>query len=110
MSTRRAVDDARRRGSARSASTPQSIPQLVLAYGVDVVYGSNLKDVEAVARSFDSQIQLDRVNAATLTGRTPLDEVRTTLARLTIPRTTSTIGSTSSQRRRCCRTASTSTG
>ena len=62
------------------------VPQLVLNYGVDVVYGSNLKDVEAVARSFGTQIQLDRpVNAATLTGRTPLDEVRTTLDRLVNP-------------------------
>ena len=62
------------------------VPQLVLNYGVDVVYGSNLKDVEAVARSFGTQIQLDRpVNAVTLTGRTPLDEVRTTLDRLVNP-------------------------
>ena len=61
------------------------MPRLVSAYGVDVVYGSNLKDVEAVARSFESQIRLERVNAATLTGRTPLDEVRATLARLTDP-------------------------
>lgn len=62
------------------------IPQLVLNYGVDVVYGSNLKDVEAVARSFETQIQLDHpVNTATLTGRTPLDDVRTTLARLVEP-------------------------
>jgi hypothetical protein len=62
------------------------VPFLVLNYGVDVVYGSNLKDVEAVARSFDTQIQLDRpVKAATLTGRTPLDEVRTTLERLEEP-------------------------
>ena len=51
------------------------MPRLVSAYGVDVVYGSNLKDVEAVARSFESQIRLERVNATTLTGRTPLDEV-----------------------------------
>jgi hypothetical protein len=36
----------------------------VQAYGVDVVYGSNLKDVEAAARSFETQIQLDRVNTA----------------------------------------------
>ena len=63
-----------------------NVPELVLNYGVDVVYGSNLKDVEAVARSFDTQIQLERpVNAATLTGRTPLEEVRTTLARLVDP-------------------------
>lgn len=59
---------------------------LVLAYGVDVVYGSTLKDVEAAARSFDTQIQLDRaLNAATLTGRTPLEEIRTVLGRLTSP-------------------------
>ncbi|MGA5900476.1 helicase-related protein [Streptomyces venetus] len=63
-----------------------AIPHLVDAYGVDVVYGSNLKDVEAVARSFDTQLQLDRtINAATLTGRTPLDEVRTNLERLVTP-------------------------
>jgi hypothetical protein len=62
------------------------VPQLVRTYGVDVVYGSNLKDVEAVARSFDTQIQLDPpVNSATLTGRTPLDEVRQTLGRLVDP-------------------------
>lgn len=64
----------------------RAIPRLALDYGVDVVYGSSLKDVEAAARSFDTQIQLDRaVNAATLTGRTPLDEVRDTLERLTNP-------------------------
>jgi hypothetical protein len=62
-----------------------AMPDLVLNYGVDVVYGSTLRDVEAVARSFDSQIRLERVNAATLTGRTPLDEVRLTLDRLTNP-------------------------
>jgi len=64
------------------------IPELILAYGVDVVYGSTLKDVEAAARSFETQIQLaPPVNAARLTGRTPLDEVRETLARLTDPET-----------------------
>jgi len=83
--TRRAVDDP----TAVAAETRISIevlPQLVSIYGVDVVYGSTLKDVEAVTRSFDTQIQLQRtVNAATLTGRTPLEEVRATLARLTDP-------------------------
>ena len=62
------------------------IQDLVLAYGVDVIYGSNLKDVEAAARSFETQIQLEReLNSATLTGRTPLDEVRNALDRLTDP-------------------------
>jgi hypothetical protein len=83
--TRRAVDDP----AAVAAETGVDVakmPDLALAYGVDVVYGSNLKDVEAVARSFETQLQLDReVNARTLTGRTPLDEVRDTLAKLTEP-------------------------
>jgi hypothetical protein len=68
------------------AIEPAVIPALVEAYGVDVVYGSTLKDVEAAARSFDTQIQLDRpLITATLTGRTPLEEVRTILGRLTSP-------------------------
>jgi hypothetical protein len=83
--TRHAVDDPAAVAAAIGIN-PSSMSQLVLNYGVDVVYGSTLKDVEAVARSFDTQIQLDRpVNAATLTGRTPLDEVRTTLERLVAP-------------------------
>ena len=83
--TRRAVDDPGGVATAIGIDL-SSVPQLVSDYGVDVVYGSNLKDVEAVARSFDTQIQLERpVNAATWTGRTPLDEVRTTLARLVEP-------------------------
>ncbi len=84
QATRRAVDEPEL-VAAEIGVEAAVIPQLVLAYGVDVVYGSNLKDVEAVARSFDSQIRLDRVNAATLTGRTPLEEVRATLDRLTHP-------------------------
>jgi Helicase conserved C-terminal domain len=83
--TRRAVEDPAA-VAAEISVDPRVIPALVSAYGVDVVYGSNLKDVEAAARSFETQIQLDPpVNPATLTGRTPLDEVRTTLARLTTP-------------------------
>jgi hypothetical protein len=82
--TRRAVEDPAA-VAAEIAIDVDSISDLVRAYGVDVVYGSNLKDVEAAARSFETQIQLDRVNAATLTGRTPLDEVRETLERLTEP-------------------------
>jgi len=83
--TRRAVDDPTA-VAAEIGVDPVILPRLVHNYGVDVVYGSNLKDVEAVARSFDTQIQLDRpVNPATLTGRTPLDEVRTSLARLVEP-------------------------
>lgn len=81
---RLAVDDPVRVAADLGIDTGM-VPGLVMAYGVDVVYGSTLKDVEAVARSFDTQIQLDRVNAETLTGRTPLEDVRTILARLTNP-------------------------
>ncbi len=83
--TRRAVDDSTG-VSAETGLSVDVLPALVSIYGVDVVYGSTLKDVEAVTRSFETQIQLPRaVNAATLTGRTPLDEVRSTLGRLTSP-------------------------
>src|SRR5262249_43056518 len=61
------------------------LDELVNFYGVDVVYGSTLKDVEAAARSFEAQITLSPVNSATLTGRTPLEEVRLTLQRLIRP-------------------------
>ena len=71
---------------AAEAGVPvEAVPGLVSVYGVDVVYGTNLKDVEAAARSFESQLRLERLNPRTLTGRTPLEEVRTTLGRLTDP-------------------------
>lgn len=71
---------------ASEAGVPSTaLPGLVWAYGVDVVYGTNLKDVEAAARSFESQIPIEPLHPVTLTGRTPLEEVRTILARLTEP-------------------------
>lgn len=83
--TRRAVDDPIA-VAAETGLEVEVLAELVSMYGVDVVYGSTLRDVEAVSRSFETQFQLPRaVNAATLTGRTPLDEVRSTLGRLTNP-------------------------
>ena len=63
----------------------EAIPGLLSLYGVDVVYGSTLKDVEAVARSFEAQIPLHPLTPVSLTGRTPLDEVRDALKRLKEP-------------------------
>jgi hypothetical protein len=57
---------------------------LVSNYGVDVVYGNTVRDVDAARRSLDTQLGFD-VNAATLTGQTPFDEVRTVLDRLDHP-------------------------
>jgi len=71
---------------ARTIGVPEEVlPDLVWAYGVDVVYGSTLKDVEAAVRSADSQVPIEHLNSETLTGRTPLDDVRSTLERLTNP-------------------------
>jgi hypothetical protein len=64
---------------------PEVLANLVLIYGVNVAYGSTLKDVEAAARSADSQIPIEQLNSETLTGRTPLEDVRSILERLTNP-------------------------
>lgn len=61
-------------------------PKLIDLYGVDVVYGNTLRDLEAVARSFETQIRVTGpVQHASLTGRTDFEEVRQTLARLEKP-------------------------
>lgn len=57
---------------------------LISIYGVDVVYGNTVRDVDAARRSLDTQLGFD-VNAATLTGQTPFDEVRRVLDRLDHP-------------------------
>jgi hypothetical protein len=68
--------------AAEVGVSPESIDFLVSAYGVGIVYGNTLPDVDAAARSFQTQIPLDPINWATLTGRTPLNEVRAVLDRL----------------------------
>lgn len=81
---RRALADPA--GVAAELGVPADvIEDLVWAYGVDVVYGSTLKDVEAAARSAESQIPIEHLNSATLSGRTPLEDVRSILERLTNP-------------------------
>jgi hypothetical protein len=61
-------------------------PDLVSLYGTNVVYGNTIRDLDAVARSVETQIQVaGMVNTATLTGRTDFDEVRNTLHRLERP-------------------------
>jgi len=61
---------------------------LISLYGVDVIYGNTLRDLDAVARSLETQIGVDGpVNAASLTGRTEFDQVRSTLDRLENPET-----------------------
>jgi hypothetical protein len=59
---------------------------LISAYGTDVVYGNNLRDLDAVIRSAETQIQVDGpVVTQSLTGRTSFDEVRAVLNNLESP-------------------------
>lgn len=59
---------------------------LLSLYGVDVVYGNSLRDLDAVARSLETQVPVDGpLNTASLTGRTEFEEVRGILQRLAEP-------------------------
>ncbi len=62
------------------------IPELVDLYGTTVVYGNTIRDLDAAARSLETQIPVDPPpTSATLTGQTPFEEVRATLDRLQEP-------------------------
>lgn len=57
---------------------------LVSQYGVDLVYGTTVKDVEAARRSAETEFPFT-VNAESLTGGTGFDQVRDVLERLDRP-------------------------
>lgn len=63
------------------------VPRLIDIYGVHVIYGSKLRDVEGTARSLESQPPVDDapLNVAMLVGGTPLATVLRTLKRLQSP-------------------------
>jgi hypothetical protein len=63
----------------------EHVAELLSLYGTQVVYGSRLRDVEAAARSFGSEIPVAPLNFVTMTGGTPFDEVRLALERLSAP-------------------------
>lgn len=65
--------------AAEAAVHVERLPALVCQYGVGVVYGSTLRDVEAAARSFETQIPIEPLNSVRLTGSTPFEDVRRTL-------------------------------
>lgn len=61
-------------------------PKLLDLYGVDVVYGNTLRDLEAASRSLETQVAVEgNLNTASLTGRTEFDDVRAILQRLEAP-------------------------
>jgi hypothetical protein len=61
------------------------LDDLLSLYGTQVVYGSRLRDVEAAARSFGSEIPVAPLDFVTLMGATPFDDVRAALERLSSP-------------------------
>lgn len=62
------------------------VPQLISIYGVDVLYGNTLRDLDAAVRSLETQIAVDgALNTTTLTGKTEFSEVRQILERLDKP-------------------------
>lgn len=65
----------------------EALPDLLSIYGTQVTYGTSLKDVEAAARSFQTEVRVAPLNSTTLTGSTPLEDVRGTLDRLNKPET-----------------------
>lgn len=65
---------------------PTFAPQLASLYGTNIVYGNTIRDLDAVGRSIETQVQVQGpVNTATLTGRTDFEAVRQTLQRLEHP-------------------------
>jgi Helicase conserved C-terminal domain len=58
---------------------------LISYYGSNVVYGNTVRDVEAAARSFETQPGVVPLNVAKLTGSTLLEDVREALERLDKP-------------------------
>lgn len=58
---------------------------LIDMYGTHVVYGNTVRDVEAAARSFETQPGVSPLNIAKLTGGTLLEEVSDVLTRLDMP-------------------------
>jgi hypothetical protein len=71
---------------AEGGIDPLLVDDLISFYGVDVVYGNTLKDLDAATRSFETQIQVEGpLNSGLLTGRTQFEDVRTTLKRLEVP-------------------------
>jgi len=65
---------------------PTYVDDIVSLYGVNVVYGSTLRDLDAVSRSLETQIDVEGpLNTASLTGKTNFEDVRITLERLQKP-------------------------
>lgn len=60
--------------------------ELLSLYGTTVVYGNTIRDLDAAARSLETQVPVEGpLNTANLTGQTPFEDVRAALDRLQNP-------------------------
>ena len=59
--------------------------ELVSLYGTNVVYGNTIRDIDASARSLETQVPVTPLHTTQLTGHTPFNEVRSALDRLLCP-------------------------
>lgn len=67
----------------------QFAEQLTSLYGTNVIYGNTLRDLDAVVRSIETQIQVPGpINAVSLTGKTDFEQVLDILRRLERPEPT----------------------
>lgn len=73
--------------AAEIGITTETIPELVSLYGTNVVYGNTLRDLDAVDRSLETQVQLrdGQINTDSLTSRRDFEDVREILRRLEQP-------------------------
>jgi hypothetical protein len=62
-----------------------AVDELVSLYGCNVIYGNTIRDIDASARSLETQVPVTPLETAQLTGHTPFNEVRAILDRLQRP-------------------------
>lgn len=71
---------------AEAEVDPSYVAEVASHYGVHVVYGTTVRDVDAARRSLETEIKIGMaLEARTLTGNTPFEEVRSILGRLEEP-------------------------
>ncbi len=59
--------------------------EICLLFGTNVIYGNTIRDIDASVRSLETQVPVEPLIAAQLTGHTPFSEVRSILHRLEKP-------------------------
>jgi hypothetical protein len=85
-SVRRLIEDPAAAASEMGVDA-STIPHLISVYGTNVIYGNTLRDLDAVDRSLETQVQVQGgpINTDSLTSRRDFEDVREILRRLEEP-------------------------